>query len=156
MDVIDSLAPAAIEAELLARYPDTRVVDAWGERSLFYNPGGVLVRGVYFATIKQRDGENDRASGLDRAGVFRINTGVSRGPYERLFGTVPARPAKGGVVATGHDFRQLDTLLPHPVYAWMGWACALNPSPRTWLQLRPLFDEAYALAQTKFRRRRAT
>ncbi|MFC0677373.1 DUF6194 family protein [Lysobacter korlensis] len=147
------LTPAHVEAGLLARYDGLSVVDAWGERSLFHNPGGVLPRGIYFATIKQRDGANDRASGLDRDGVFRVNTGVSRRTYERLLGAVPTRPDKGGVVSTGHDFQQLDVLMPHPVYAWMGWVCVLNPSVRTWHALAPLFDEAHALAQVKFARR---
>lgn len=38
----------------------------WGETSYFYNPGLRFDRGAYFATIKERDGDNDRASGLDR------------------------------------------------------------------------------------------
>lgn len=147
------LSPAGIEHWLCERHDGLHAVDAWGERSLFYNPGGVLARGIYFATIKQRNGDNDRASGLDRAGVFRVNTGVSRRTYERLLGPVPARPAKAGVVATGHDFQQLDVLLPHPVYAWMGWVCVLNPSLRTRDALAPLFDEAHALAKVKFARR---
>jgi len=51
---------------LLAEYSDTKAVSAWGESSIFYNPNNRLPRGVYFATLKDKDGENDRASSLNR------------------------------------------------------------------------------------------
>lgn len=44
-------------------------VNSWGERGIFYNPGGVLKRGVYGLTVKEKDGENDRTSILDRESV---------------------------------------------------------------------------------------
>lgn len=153
MDAPRPCGPEPIERDLVSRYAGLRAIDAWGERSLFYNPDGRLARGVYFATIKQRDGVNDRACALDRDGVFRVNTGVSRATYTALFGPPPRRPARGRAVATGHDFTRLDTVMPHPVYAWMGWVCVLNPSPRTWAQMAPLFDESHRLAQDKFGRR---
>ncbi|MFZ5655813.1 MAG: DUF6194 family protein [Pseudomonadota bacterium] len=128
-------------------------VAAWGETSFFYNPGHVLPRGVYFATLKAKDGNNDRASALNRPGVFRLNIGITKPTYRALFGTPPARPAAGGVVDTGHDFTALDTVTPHPVYGWMSWLCVLNPSSQTFQQIRPLLDEAYALAVSKFRKR---
>lgn len=40
-------------------------VNSWGERGIFYNPGGVLKHGVYVLTVKEKDGENDRMSILD-------------------------------------------------------------------------------------------
>ena len=70
--------PDGIVQHLLERFENTRVVAAWGERSIFYNPGGKLPRGIYFATIKEKDGENDKASHLDRAGMFRLNVGTIR------------------------------------------------------------------------------
>ena len=78
---------------------------SWGETSLFYNPGGVLPNGVYFCTLKQRDGENDKASNLDRKEVFRVAIGLKPNTYVRLFGQKPARPSKGGIVATNHDLQ---------------------------------------------------
>ncbi len=54
----------------------------WGETSLFYNPGGVLPSGVYFCTVKEHDGANDRASNLDRPGVFRVALGLPQDCYE--------------------------------------------------------------------------
>src|SRR4051794_33244395 len=42
-----------------------------------------------FATIVTRDyGEFDNTSHLDRPGVFRLNVGVSRETFHRLFGEV--------------------------------------------------------------------
>mgnify|MGYP000411843739 CR=1 FL=1 len=35
---------------------------SWGETSLFYNPGKLLPNGVYFCTIKEKNGDNDKAS----------------------------------------------------------------------------------------------
>ena len=144
----------AIVASVLSRYPGVVEVSSWGERSVFYNPGRVLPRGVYFLTVKEHDGPNDRASRLDRDGVYRLNIGVGTAAYVRLFGPKPARPSKGGVVATGHDFTERDVLLPHPVYAWMGWVCVLSPSAETFERVKPLIDEAHRLAATTFDQRR--
>jgi len=80
---------------LLAEYSDTKTVSAWGESSIFYNPNNRLPRGVYFATLKNKDGENDRASSLNREGVFRFNIGTSKELYQELFGPLPARPPDG-------------------------------------------------------------
>jgi hypothetical protein len=126
---------------------------AWGETSFFYNPECQLPRGVYFATLKNKDGANDRASNLQRPSVFRLNIGVSPATYSALFGAPPPRPAAGGVVATGHDFTELDKLLPHPVYGWMSWISVLNPSSATFETMKPLLTEAYELAVSKFTKR---
>ncbi|GHA86366.1 DUF6194 family protein [Cognatilysobacter bugurensis] len=128
-------------------------VCAWGETSFFYNPGLVLPRGVYFATLKVKDGDNDQASDLARPGVFRLNMGIGKPTYRSLFGLPPARPAAGGVVNTGHDFSVLDTLTPHPVYGWMAWVSVLNPSAQTFETIKPLLREAHELAAVKFDKR---
>jgi hypothetical protein len=127
--------------------------DTWGERALFYNPGGDLPRGTYFLTVKERDSDNDRASDLDRPGVYRVTLGLSKTTYCERFGTPPSRPGAGGVVDTGHDFTVLDELLPHPTYAWAGWVCVLAPSRETVETLWPLVDEAYERALATFGRR---
>jgi hypothetical protein len=123
---------------------------SWGETALFYNPGRTLPNGVYFCTFKERDGDNDRASMLTREGVFRVSIGVSPATYVARFGPRPARPAKGGVVNTGHDFAALDVLTPHPVYAWMGWVQILSPTASRYAALRPRNEEAHRLAVAKF------
>jgi Family of unknown function (DUF6194) len=128
---------------------------SWGETSLFYNPDRVLPNGVYFCTIKQNNGENDKASNLDRERVFRVAIGLNPKTYVRLFGQKPVRPSKGGIVATGHDFTKLDELMPHPVYAWMFWAQILSPSRDKFEHVFPLIEEAHHEAVKKFEKKTA-
>jgi hypothetical protein len=140
----------AVVDHINTTYADIHPVAAWGETSFFYNPGRKLPRGIYFSTVKDKDGDNDRASGLNRADVYRLNIGISKPTYRSLFGAAPARPAAGGVVDTGHDFTLLDQLTPHPVYGWMSWVSVLNPSAATFEAVKPLLAEAHGLAVAKF------
>lgn len=147
-----------MDSPLIASYitdsfRDIYPVAAWGETSFFYNPDRRLPRGIYFATLKDKDGEHDAASQLYRPSVFRLNIGISKPTYRALFGPQPARPTAGGVVETGHDFSALDQLLPHPVYGWMSWVSVLNPSDATFHAVKPLLAEAHALAVGKFEKR---
>jgi hypothetical protein len=99
-----------------------------------------------FATIVTKDyGDFDRASNLNRPGVFRLNIGLSKETYRSLFGPQPT-PGAAGVVDTGHDFTALDQIMPHPVYAPQSWVCVLNPSDATFQTLRSLLAEAHNLA----------
>jgi hypothetical protein len=148
-----AVAQAAIADHIRDSFPGIVPAAAWGETGFFYNPGMVLPRGVYFATIKTQDGANDRASRLDRPGVYRFAFGIGQPAYRALFGHLPARPAAAGVVRTGHDFAALDILLPHPVYAWMGWVGVLNPGAATFERIKPLLAQAHGLAVSKFRKR---
>ena len=143
----------AVIQRITREFQDLVPKTTWGETSLFYNPGNALKNGVYFATIKEHDGENDKASHLDREGVFRLSFGLPPAGYEQLFGPRPPRPDKGGVVPTGHDFTALNELMPHPVYAWMGWVQVLSPTDQTMRDLTPLLTEAYEKARTGFMRR---
>lgn len=86
----------------------TVLVNSWGERGIFYNPEHVLKRGVYVLTIKEKDGDNDKASVLDRPGVYRVNLGVRKATFAVVFGSVPKRPAKGRVVDMTYDFTATD------------------------------------------------
>jgi hypothetical protein len=124
----------------------------WGERSLFYNPEHQLPKGTYFLTFKQRDGANDSASRIG-PGDYRLNVGISKVAFTDRFGAVPARPAAGGVVQTGHDFSQPDRILPHPVYGWMSWIAMLNPTHETFEEVKPLLLGAYERAVERFRSR---
>lgn len=144
------MTPDDVLAALETTFAGLAPKATWGETSLFYNPDGVLPNGVYFCTIKERDGANDRASQLDRPGVFRLALGLPPGRYEQMFGPRPARPPKGGVVLTADDFTATDVLMPHPVYAWMGWVQVLSPSAATFAEMQQLLADAYALAVEKY------
>lgn len=138
----------------IAALPEVVPIEAWGETSYFYNPGRALPRGTYFATIKDHDGENDRASNLDRDGVWRLNMGVTRGAYFELFGPPPPRPGKGGIVEGGWDFTATDRLTPHPVYGWMTWVAILTPSDATWEETcAELVADAHGRAKAAFEKR---
>lgn len=139
-----------IELWIMDNYPGLIVRNAYRERSLFFNPDLSLKLGLYFATIKEHDGPNDKASDLSRAGVYRLSIGVGKNQYRLLFGDVPKRPGKGGVVDLDVDFTMLDILMPHPVYAWLGWVCVLNPTKHSETLLRHLLDGAYQNILIKF------
>lgn len=129
------------------------IVETWGETSFFYNPGHRFKRGAYFATIKDVDSENDKASNLSREGVWRLNMGICKQTYRNLFGPPPPRPAKGHVIDGPWDLTALDTLTPHPIYGWMNWVAILNPSIASWASCQPLIVNAAARAKQVFERR---
>ena len=110
--------------------------------------------GIYILTVKEKDGDNDKGSDLNRENIYRVNIGVRKNTFINMFGTVPARPSKGGIVDMPYDFTQTDKILPHPVYAWMSWVCALNPSNTTFERLKPLIQEAYEYAKEKYSKRK--
>jgi hypothetical protein len=139
-----------LQNELLTSYEGLVLLNAYAERSFFYNPDKLLPNGIYFATIKEKDGPNDKASELNTEGIYRLSTGISTTTYEKLFGNKPARPQKGGIVNTGHDFTKLNVLTPHPVYAWLHWITILNPTEGSMPFIKELLSESYALAKKKY------
>ena len=132
----------------------TVFVNSWGEKGVFYNPDKSLKRGIYILTIKEKDGENDKSSKLDRDGIYRVNLGVRKENFTKMFGTVPKRPTKGGIVDMDYDFSETNKIIPHPVYAWMSWICVLNPSKETFDKLKPLIAEAYEYSKEKYRKKK--
>lgn len=139
--------------EHLARLDGVNVVEAWGETSLFYNPGNRFARGTYFATVKDRDGAGDKASCLDREGVWRLNLGICFQTFADLFGERPTRPPKGKVIEGSWDFTEFGTLTPHPVYGWMGWISILNPGIANWERCKSLIEDAHKRARITFEKR---
>ena len=120
---------------------------AWGDSFFIYDPNRDLpeTRRFPFATIVTKDYTGfDELSDLDRPDVFRLNIGVSKETFDRLFGG-------GG----DHDYRQLARLMPHPVYAENHFVCVLNPSAATFESIKPLLDEAHGIAVRRAQPRRA-
>ena len=140
MNIVD------IENYIMQTFKDVYPLDTWGEKSFFLNPGKKFKRGTYFATIKKKDGDNDKASKLDRDGVFRLNIGINKEEFLSLFYTMPKRPAKGCFIKGGYDFQALDTILPHPIYGWMSWICILNPSVSRFDECKKYLQVAYEKA----------
>src|SRR5262245_55021492 len=102
---------AAITRYITETFAGVEVQLAMGYTFFFYGSE----RKLPFATLANADDDYDRASNLNRPGVFRLNIGVARDTYRSLFGPQPPSPGDAGVVNTGHDFTALDLLLPHPV-----------------------------------------
>ncbi len=160
---------AAITRYILAAFEGAKVLVAsreggapelaWGDSFFFYDPTAEGTTGgqFQFATIVTKDyGDFDRASQLDREGVFRLNIGLSKETYRSLFGDQPPHPALNETIGTGHDFAALDELLPHPVYASQSWVSILNPSERVFdARVKPLLADAHQQAVRRFGRRQA-
>jgi len=148
--------PAFISDYLLEKFEDIIIINSWGETSFFYNPNNKSPRGTYFCTIKENDGANDKASDLHRDGIFRFNFGITKSSFLKLFGTIPTRPSKGGIINGPYDFTLLDTLYPHPVYGWMCWVAILNPSEQSFKELESLLSESYKLVLQKHQKKQKT
>lgn len=148
------MKPEEILNYCLENLGGTVSVNSWGEKGIFYNPENKLKRGIYILTIKEKDGENDKSSNLNRDGIYRVNLGVRKDTFMDMFGFVPKRPVKGGIVDMDYDFTDTDKIIPHPVYAWMSWICVLNPSNDAFEKLKPLITEAYEYAKEKYRKKR--
>jgi hypothetical protein len=126
----------------------------YGERSIFYNPDRAAPLGTIFASIKDRDGPNDRASDLSRAGVYRLAFCMTPGRFAAQFGAPPRRPPKGEVLELAtHDLTRIGALTPHPVYAWMRWVQILSPTRAQYESLKPLLDESLQAVKAKWQRR---
>ena len=118
---------------------------AWGDSFFIYDPDRNLPepKRFPFATIVTQDyGDFDNASNLNRPGVFRLNVGVSKETFAKLFGAEDE-----------HDFTQLDRLMPHPVYGPNHFVCVLNPGDSTFESVTPLLREAYEIAVGRIKRR---
>jgi hypothetical protein len=145
--------PTELENWILEKYKGIVVTNAYRERSFFYNPEYSLPKGIYFATIKESDGPNDRASKLDREGIYRFSIGVGKKQYQEMFGEIPKRPAKGNIVGLDLDFSTLNEIMPHPIYAWMGWICILNPKLEIIESIKNLLDISYLNCLMKYKRK---
>jgi len=145
--------PKEIIETITSNLDDVKPKSSWGETSLFYNPKNTLPNGVYFCTIKENDGENDKSSNLSRDNVFRLSIGVPKDTYFALFGEKPKRPEKGGIVNTGHDFTTANVLMPHPIYAWMSWVSILSPSEKSFKEIYSLIEKAHNNAMIKFNKK---
>lgn len=132
------------------RYSGLIVKSSWGETGLFYNPEHKLANGVYFLTIKDHDGENDKSANLNRPDVYRVSFAISEKVFFEIFGEKPPRPLKRSVVNTGHNFQKLDELMPHPIYAWMNWVQILSPSENSLNNIVKLLDDSYLNVKNKY------
>lgn len=121
-----------------------------GDTFFYYDPKRDLdpARRLPFATIVVKDyGEYDNASQLDRPGVFRLNIGVGRDAFRRLFGYAPGENPPPG---TTYDYAAFDQIMPHPLYAAQSYVCVLNPSNEAFETVQPLLAEAYGIVFRRY------
>lgn len=148
------MTPDDILSYCLSNLKDVVLIESWGERGIFYNPNRALKRGVYVLTVKENDGDNDKGSMLNRDNAYRINVGLRKENFIKQFGYIPKRLAAGQIVKMNFDFTAMDVIMPHPIYAWMGWVCVLNPSDKTFEDFKPMIQESYEFAKEKFAKRK--
>jgi hypothetical protein len=133
---------SAVADYITKTFPGVETTTNFGYTFFFYGSDHTLP----FATIASSDNDNDRISNLDRPGVFRLNTGVSKQTFQSLFGTAK-------VDISGYDFTILDVIMPHPHYAQQNFICVLSPSEATFERLRGMLAEAYDIAVRRHNRR---
>lgn len=139
-----------IDQFLRSQFENIVLKSAYAEDTYFYNKNLILPHGVYFVSIKQNDGPNDKASALDRSGVFRLSFKPHEQTYVQFFGQKPPRPKKGEFTPSSLAPDELNLWQPHPVYAWMGWTMILNPNLDALESLRPYLKESYEQAKALF------
>jgi hypothetical protein len=95
-----------------------------------------------FATLMTNN-LNDQASDLHGPERTRLNVGVGRREFERLF------PDPDDAI----DFLAEDTLMPHPQYARQFWIGVINPSRDTWTRIEPYLRKSYGDARRRHERK---
>jgi hypothetical protein len=120
------------------------------KRSFLYNPHAVLPEGIHFATIRELDSSEDNRSNHNKGGIYRLGIGIGKNHYRQLFGDIPERPEKAKIIDSNTDFAAIDILMPHPIYAWMGWVAILNPSKRNLEMVSHLLDQSYQHAVASY------
>ncbi|MGQ5260556.1 DUF6194 family protein [Micromonospora sp. ZYX-F-536] len=143
-------------ADLILALPEVAVVRAdeasgapqssWGDRFFFVGPD----RRRPFATLVGQDTAGfDEDSQIDRPGIFRLSLDLGREEFQNLFGYPPAQSDDHRRVV---DFTALDQVVPHPVYGTHGWACVLNPGPRSLAEVDRLLAHAHQRASRRHQR----
>ena len=124
--------------EVLAAFPDTRIIEADGDLFAIHDPDGDYEQRPRqgWATVVTSDAY-DAASDLNRPGIYRLNIGLAKARFQELIDP-----------AAVHDLTATDVVMPHPVYGGYHWVCVLNPD-RTWPSVRDLLGEANAFAVRK-------
>ena len=120
---------------------------AWGDHFFYYAPDGVLPAGQPYATVVTKNYPDDATSRLDAPGRRRVNVHVGRGRFTDLLGYDPR------AVPAGLDHAQTDVLLPHPLYAALGWVAVVTPGAATLPTVLGLLRDAHEQARIRRGRR---
>ncbi|MCI1985151.1 MAG: DUF6194 family protein [Lactobacillus sp.] len=115
----------------VAKLPNVEREDNFGYAFFFVGSDHRLP----FVSFAAADNAYDAVSQLDRAGIFRINIGVSKASFQALVGE-----------SSNRDYTAVNTFLPHPQYAARNFICILNPEGPNVQKTKTLIEEAHALA----------
>jgi hypothetical protein len=118
---------------------------SWGDVFFYFAPDGEVPGGQPFATLVTKDYPDDRASRLDREGVFRLSISPAKGR--------PRREADGEHGSRTADPSELDVVMPHPIYGTLGWVAVNNPGPRSSAAAEALLADAHSAARARWQRR---
>jgi hypothetical protein len=125
-----------IEQYITEQLPNVTKLDSYGYQFFFYESDQVLP----FVTIATSDNEHDNKSNLDRDGVFRVNIGVSKDSFNKLFTDTK----------TDWDYTTLNRFMPHPDYAAQHYICILNPADDLLEETIRFIEEAHLIAKRRF------
>ncbi|WP_104381609.1 DUF6194 family protein [Sphingobacterium sp. HMA12] len=125
-----------IEKYLREKLDNVQEQQSFGYHLFFYGTDHRLP----FVSTADSDNEYDDVSKLNRQDIFRVNIGVSKESFAKLF-------SESGIE---WDFTTLNTFLPHPHYAAQNFICILNPSGEKLIQTLQFIDEAYLIAKKRF------
>lgn len=131
----------AIKQFITKQLPNVTQLESFGYTFFFYGPDQVLP----FVTIAASDNEHDSVSNLNRDGVFRVNIGVSKNTYNKLF--------EGP--ETEWDYTTSNRFMPHPHYAAQHFICILNPEENQLTATYNFIEEAHLVAKQRFDRKQS-
>lgn len=86
-------------------------------------------------------------------GVYRLSCGLSQKNIWNFLKKNLSLYQKEKVVDLGADFMALDKIMPHPIYAWMGWICVNSPSNDTFNRFLNLMDCSYEKAKQAYNKK---
>ena len=97
-----------------------------------------------FVTFANSDNDFDNVSNLNRAGVFRVNIGISKETFKNLIAASSSEFV---------DYSVLNVFLPHPDYSRQHFVCILNPSGENVETTKKLIVEAHSIAALRLQRK---
>jgi hypothetical protein len=128
-----------IDSLIMNNYDHIKKVKCFGETTYFYNKDNKKKRGVYFATIKNYDGPNDKDSNLDRKNIYRLSFKILDNEYIELFDKIHKKTSS----INKFNFTNLNIIAPHPVYFYMKWIQILNPKYNNYQNIKTYLDNRY-------------
>lgn len=125
-----------IESYVTESLENVQGLESWGYSLFFYGDDHILP----FVSIAKSDNEYDSVSNLNRDGVFRVNIGVSKETFNRLFNDPKM----------GWDYTILNSFIPHPHYSAQHFICILNPLEEKLEETINFISEAHLIAKTRY------